>query len=96
MKNSITVKELKDKCREKGLKVSGTKKELIERLSKPTSDDFTTRTPSITRVSLGWGDPNSKKMSILVEKGFATFVCYATDNFVYDVNKEKWAEILSQ
>jgi|10_taG_2_1085330.scaffolds.fasta_scaffold00261_19 hypothetical protein len=92
----MTLKQLKEKCREKGLKVSGNKQELTDRLLSPKSPDFTNQKASTVRVGLGWGDSNAKKMSHLVEKGFAKFTCYATDNFIYEVNKDKWAQILSQ
>ena len=36
----MTVKELKKQCREKGLKVSGTKKELMDRLNCPQPKDL--------------------------------------------------------
>ena len=36
--DGMTVKELKEKCKEKGLKVSGKKSELIERLNESESD----------------------------------------------------------
>jgi len=38
----MTVKELKEKCREQGLKVSGTKQQLIDRLKSPDTDDVMT------------------------------------------------------
>jgi len=91
----MTVKKLKEECRKSGLKVSGTKAQLIARLNNPTKSDMGNSKPTTVRVGLGWGDERAKAMSTLVEKKFAFFVCYATDTFVYDVNKEKWADILS-
>jgi hypothetical protein len=92
----MTVKELKEKCRKKGLKVSGTKKELQERLKSPQSTDLVNVTSEMVRVSLTWGDPRAKLVSQLIEKKFAKFICYATDNFIYEIKKEKWAEILNK
>jgi NAD/NADP transhydrogenase alpha subunit len=91
----MTVRELKEECRKNGLKVSGTKSELIARLKNPSKEDIGNVKPKTVMVSLGWGDERSKSMSSLVEKKFARFVYYATDTFVYEVDKEKWAEVLS-
>ena len=92
----MTVKELKKQCREKGLKVSGTKKELMDRLNCPQPKDLSNSDEKMVRVYLKWGDSRSKAVSHLIEKKFAKRVCYATDHFVYDINKEKWAEILNK
>ena len=91
----MTLKELKSKCREKGLKVSGTKKDLMERLNSPSPQDLSSSNETTVRVYLKWGDSRSKAVSHLVEKKFAKFVCYATDHFVYDIKKENWTEILN-
>jgi len=91
----MTVKELKDECRKNGLKVSGTKSELIERLKNPSKKDIGSDKPQTVMISLGWDDERSKSMSFLIEKKFARFAYYATDTFVYEVDKEKWAEVLS-
>ena len=91
----MTVKTLKEKCRKNGLKVSGTKQELINRLQNPTKNDIAATPAKMIRISLGWNDDRRQKISSLIEKGFAKLLCYATDNFVYEVNKEKWTQILS-
>ena len=91
----MTVKKLKEKCKKNGLKISGTKSELIARLKKPTKSDTGNTKPKTIRISLGWGNSNAKSMSSLVERGFARLLYYATDNFIYEVNKEKWVVILS-
>ena len=91
----MTVKKLKDECRKNGLKVSGTKAELIARLKNPTKNDTGNSQPKTVRVSIGGGDKRSKVMSSLVEKNFASLLYYSTDNFIYEVNKEKWVDVLS-
>lgn len=92
----MTVKKLREECREKGLKVSGTKKELLDRLGNPQSKDLGGTKLETVQVSLSWGDSRAKLVSQLIEKKFAKFVCYATDNFIYEIKKEKWAEILNK
>ncbi len=91
----MTVKELKDKCREQGLKVSGTKKQLIERLESPESEDVMTK-PNSNKVIVGFTlkDPNKIKLNPLLLKGFAKFRYYSCDKWYYEINKEKWAEVL--
>tara|TARA_R100000900_G_C3303223_1_gene158196 strand:- start:423 stop:704 length:282 start_codon:yes stop_codon:yes gene_type:complete len=91
----MTVKELKDKCREQGLKVSGTKKQLIERLESPESEDVMTK-PNSNKVIVGFAlkDPNKIKLNPLLLKGFAQFRYYSCDKWYYEINKEKWAEVL--
>ena len=91
----MTVKKLKEKCKKNGLKVSGTKSELIARLKSPTKNDVGNSRPKTMRVSIGWGDKRAKVMSSLVEKKFARLLYYSTDNFIYEVNKEKWVDVLS-
>jgi len=91
----MTLQKLKEKCRKNGLKVSGNKAQLIARLKNPTKNDIGNTKPKTVRVSLGWGDERAKIMSSLIEKKFARLLCYATDNFIYEVNKEKWVDILS-
>lgn len=91
----MTVKQLKSECREKGLRVSGTKNELLERLESPTSNDVVSKNNSVNvTVGLGWGDERSVVVGNLIQKGFATYRYYSCDVFYYEVNKEKWAEIL--
>ena len=91
----MTVKELKEKCKEKGLKVSGTKKQLIERLESPDSGDVMT-VPNSNKVIVGFAikDPNKIKLHPLLLKGFAQFKYYSCDKWYYEVDKEKWAEVL--
>ena len=88
----MTIKELRDECKNKGLKTTGTKEELSLRLKNPKKEDYTNDTDRI-RVNLGWGDPKKTLMSSLIEKGHAKFLCYATDIFTYEVDKEKWSEV---
>jgi hypothetical protein len=94
----MTVKELKEECREKGLRISGTKKELIDRLKDPTTDDITPTKQSNGYVTIGIEMVDSKKLrpqiGSLVMKGFATFAYYSFDKHYYHVNKEKWYELL--
>jgi len=63
----MTIKELKEKCREQGLKVSGTKKQLVERLANPDSMDITTN-PGSNKVIIGFDvkDPNKLKLHPLL------------------------------
>jgi len=91
----MTVKELKEKCREQGLKVSGTKQQLIDRLKSPDTDDVMTL-PNTNKVIVGFTlkDPNKIKLNPLLLKGFAHFKYYSCDKWYYEVNKEKWAEAL--
>ena len=91
----MTVKELKEKCREQGLKVSGTKQQLIDRLKSPDTDDVMTIANS-NKVIVGFAlkDPNKVKLNPLLLKGFANFKYYSCDKWYYEVNKEKWAETL--
>lgn len=46
----MTVKQLKDKCKELGLKVSGNKSILIKRIENPTKKDISKK----RRVGYGW------------------------------------------
>jgi hypothetical protein len=91
----MTVKELKEKCKEKGLKVSGTKKQLIERLESPDSMDITTN-PGSTKVTVGFKlkDPKRSKINPLLLKGFAKLVYYSCDKWYYEVDKKMWADII--
>ena len=91
----MTVKELKEKCREQGLKVTGTKKQLIERLENPDTNDVVTN-PNSTKVTIGFDikDPNKLKLHPLLLKGFAKFIYYSCDKWYYEIDKEKWAEVL--
>tara|TARA_R100000664_G_scaffold207_1_gene474 strand:+ start:2228 stop:2506 length:279 start_codon:yes stop_codon:yes gene_type:complete len=91
----MTVKKLKEKCRELGLKVSGTKAELKSRIKNPTKSDFVDKTKeSWIKVSIGWSDKKTPLISNLKEKGFAKVLCYATDRFYYMVRQDKWLESL--
>ena len=89
----MTVKQLKDKCKELGLRVSGNKSILIKRIENPTKEDISKKDEWVM-VGLGWGDEKTKAVSNLVEKGFASFNHYATDKFFYKIKKEKWRELL--
>tara|TARA_B100002019_G_scaffold291071_1_gene310233 strand:+ start:353 stop:634 length:282 start_codon:yes stop_codon:yes gene_type:complete len=91
----MTVKELKEKCREQGLKVSGTKQQLIDRLKNPDTNDVV-NTPNSNKVIVGLGlkDPNRTKLNPLLLKGFATFKYYSCDKWYYEIDKKKWAETL--
>jgi hypothetical protein len=91
----MTIKELKEKCREQGLKVSGTKKQLVERLANPDSMDITTN-PGSNKVIIGFDvkDPNKLKLHPLLLKGFAKFIYYSCDKWYYEIDKEKWTEVL--
>lgn len=91
----MTVKELKEKCRELGLKVSGTKQQLIERLNNPDSEDVVAL-PNSTKVIVGFDikDPNRIKLNPLLIKGFAHFKYYSCDKWYYEIHKDKWAEAL--
>ena len=91
----MTVKELKEKCREQGLKVSGTKQQLIERLESPDSDDVVAN-PNSNKVTVGFAlkDPNKVKLNPLLLKGFAKFIYYSCDKWYYEIDKKKWAEVL--
>ena len=90
----MTVKQLKDKCKELGLKVSGNKSILIKRIENPTKKDISKKEEWVM-VGLEWGDEKTKSVSTLVERGFASLNHYATDKFFYKVKKEKWRELLS-
>ena len=81
----MTVKELKEKCREQGLKVSGTKQQLIDRLKNPDTNDVV-NTPNSNKVIVGLGlkDPNRTKLNPLLLKGFATFKYYSCDKWYYE------------
>ena len=92
----MTVQKLKEKCKEKGLKVSGTKKQLIERLQSPTSSDLVSPKLETVQVGLSWGDSRAKDVSRLIEKNSAKLMCYTTDKFIYEIKKDKWAEILTK
>jgi hypothetical protein len=93
----MLVKELKKLCQEKGLKVSGTKTQLINRLMNPVKTDLPHRkTSKYTTISLGWGDDRSPLVGQLVNKGFAESLCYANDKFYYKVVSEKWVELLQK
>tara|TARA_R110002051_G_scaffold246323_5_gene305929 strand:+ start:1198 stop:1479 length:282 start_codon:yes stop_codon:yes gene_type:complete len=90
----MTVKELKEKCREQGLKVTGTKKQLIERLENPDTNDIVTN-PNSTKVTVGFNvnDPKKVKLNPLLLKGFAYFIYYSCDKWYYEIDKEKWTEV---
>ena len=90
----MTVKQLKDKCKELGLKVSGNKSILIKRIENPTKEDISKKDEWVM-VGLGWGGEKTKFVSSLVERGFARFHHYSTDKFFYKIKKEKWSELLS-
>ena len=93
----MTVKQLKDECREKGLKVSGTKKELLKRLENPsTKDVITSKNSDYAIIGLGWGDDRKTLVGNLIQKGLASFRYYSCDMFYYEVHKEKWTEILQK
>ena len=92
----MTVKELKEKCREQGLKVSGTKQQLIDRLKNPDTNDVV-NTPNSNKVIVGLGlkDPNRTKLNPLLLKGFATFKYYSCDKWYYEIDKKKWSALKS-
>lgn len=91
----MTVKELKEKCRERGLKVSGTKQQLIDRLNNPDKNDVTTVSKDgLVIVGFDVDDPNREKLFPLLPKGFAKYIYYSCDKYYYEINKEKWAEVL--
>jgi hypothetical protein len=93
----MIVKELKKLCKEKGLKISGTKAQLINRLMNPVKSDLPNRkTTKYTTISVGWGDERSPAIGQLVNKGFAESLCYANDKFYYKVVSEKWVELLQK
>lgn len=93
----MTVKELKEKCKERGLKISGTKNELIERLKNPSTDDVSTKNTSKT-ILVGFKmDDESKKTNLypLLLKGFAKSSHYSCGKNYYIVDREKWAETVN-
>ena len=92
----MTVKELKENCKEKGLKVSGNKSVLIKRLNSPTTKDMiTTKDKDRVTVGIGWGENNkSYQLGQLIQKGLAVRLYYSCDIFYYEVDKKKWSEII--
>jgi len=93
----MTVKELKKLCREKGLKVSGTKGKLITRLMNPAKSDLPNRkTNKYTTISVGWSDERRLLIGQLINKGFGESLYYANDKFYYKIVSEKWVELLKK
>jgi len=93
----MLVKELKNLCREKGLKVSGTKAQLIHRLLNPEESDLPTKkTTKYITVSVGWGDEKAPLIGQLINKGFGESLYYGNDKFYYKVLAEKWVEVLKK
>ena len=93
----MTVKELKEKCKEKGLKVSGTKAILIKRLKSPNVQDMAPNSKDKDKVviGIGWGENDkSHQLGQLIQKGLATRLYYSCDTFYYEVDSEKWSEII--
>jgi len=91
----MTLKELKEECRKNGLKVSGTKDELIERLKKPTEKDISTdTTKKFLTIGFRLGDPKKEKLKRLLVKGLAKFKYYSCDIYYYRVDKKSWVEVL--
>ena len=93
----MTVKELKKLCTEKGLKISGTKTQLINRLMNPAKSDLPNRkTNKYTTISVGWGDDRRPAIGQLINKGFGESLYYANDKFYYRIVSEKWVELLKK
>ena len=93
----MLVKELKNLCRQKELKVSGTKAQLIHRLLNPTETDLPPKkTNKYITVSLGWGDEKAPLVGQLISKGFGESLYYSDDKFYYKVLDEKWGEVLKK
>lgn len=92
----MTLKELKENCKEKGLKVSGTKRILIKRLNSPNVKDMAlSKNKNKVVVGVGWGENDkSNQLGQLIQKGFATRLYYSCDVFYYEVDGEKWSEII--
>ena len=92
----MTVKELKENCKEKGLKVSGNKSVLIKRLKSPTTKDMSdSKDKDKVTVGIGWGENDkSTQLGQLIQKGFASRLHYSCDIFYYKVDKKKWSEIM--
>ena len=92
----MTVKELKETCKEKGLKVSGNKSTLINRLKSPTTKDMrVSNNKDRVTIGIGWGENDkSQQVGQLIQKGFATRLYYSCDIFYYEVDSEKWSEII--
>jgi|TARA_R110000787_G_scaffold114511_4_gene224249 hypothetical protein len=93
---AMTLKELKENCKEKGLKVSGTKRILIKRLNSPNVKDMAlSKNKNKVVVGVGWGENDkSNQLGQLIQKGFATRLYYSCDVFYYEVDGEKWSEII--
>ena len=93
----MTVKELKNLCKEKGLKISGTKVQLINRLMNPVKSDLPKRkTNKYTTIIVGWGDDRRFLIGQLINKGFGESLYYANDKFYYKIVSEKWVELLKK
>lgn len=94
----MTVKELKENCKEKGLKVSGTKAILIKRLESPRVKDMTlSKNKDKVVIGIGWGENDkSQQLGQLIQKGFATRLYYSCDVFYYEVDSEKWSQIIKK
>jgi len=93
----MTVKELKKLCKGKGLKVSGTKAQLINRLMNPVKSDLPNRkTTKYTTIGVGWGDERIPLIGQLISKGFGESLYYANDKFYYKIVSEKWVQHLKK
>lgn len=93
----MTVKGLKSLCKEKGLKVSGTKPQLINRLMNPIKSDLPNKkTNKYTTISIGWGDDKAPLIGQLINKGFGESLYFANDKFYYKIVSEKWVELLKK
>ena len=64
------LKELKENCKEKGLKVSGTKAVLLKRLKSPSVKDMTlSKNKDKVVVGVGWGETDkSNQLGQLIQK----------------------------
>mgnify|MGYP003640565644 CR=1 FL=1 len=94
----MTLKELKENCKEKGLKVSGTKVILLKRLKSPSIKDMTlSKNKDKVVIGVGWGENDkSNQLGQLIQKGFATRLYYSCDVFYYEVDSEKWSQIIKK
>ena len=90
----MTLNELKELCKLKSLKTSGTKEELAKRLENPRRSDLVT-TKTIAKIHLDEdSDVLSKVISKLVQNNKSKLLYYSTGHFVYEVKTKELQKLL--